>query len=216
MRCSVFIFNPLCRRIISTDHLKEKAKMGKKYKRRRYFIHPSSQGTYIALSVLPALVMSLYCTYFLMSSGELVLKAAKEKPLVPFHSIRHVIVTLEKEGCTKDTEAKVTRLKNELNSMRNILEMTYLDTLGKWNENKRVIYVALFFVLFFVGLLSLLYSHRIAGPVYRIRSSIDMLVEGKDIAPIRLRENDQFKDVAESLDRLRSRLKDAGLLESKE
>ena len=190
--------------------------MGKKYKRRRYFIHPSSQGTYIVLSILPALVMSLYCTYFLISSGELVLKAAKEKPLVPFHSIRHVIVTLEKEGCTKDTAARVTRLKNELNSMRNIIEMTYLDTLDQWNKNKRVIYVALFFVLLFVGLLSLLYSQRVAGPLFRIKSCIDMLVEGKDIAPIRLRENDQFKDVAESLDRLRSRLKDAGLLESED
>ena len=189
--------------------------MGKKYKRTKYFIHPSSQGAYIALSILPALVMSLYCTYFLISSGELVLKAAKEKPLVPFYSIRHIIVTLEEEGCTKDTAAKVRKLKNELDSMRGILETTYLDTLGQWNENKRVIYVGLFFVLLFVGLLSLLYSHRIAGPLFRIRSSIDMLAERKDIPPIRLRENDQFKDVAESLDKLRSHLKDAGFLESK-
>jgi len=189
--------------------------MGKGYKRRKYFIHPSIQGTYIALTILPALIMSIFCTYFLISSGELVLKAAKEKPLVPFYSIRHTIVTLEKEGCTKGTAAKVTRLKNELDSMRNILETTYLETLGKWNENKRVIYVVLFFVLLLVGLLSLLYSHRIAGPLFRIISCMDMLVEGKDIPPIRLRDNDQFKDLAESLDKLRIHLKDAGLLEPK-
>jgi hypothetical protein len=198
-----------------SDHLEEEVKMGEKYKRRKYFIHPSSQGAYIALSILPALIMSLYCAYFLISSGELVLEAAKEKPLVPFYSIRHIIVTLEKEGCTEGTAVKLTRLKNELNSMRNILETTYLDTLREWNENKRVIYVVLFFVLLFVGLLSLLYSHRIAGPLFRIRTCIDMLVEGKDIPPIRLRKNDQFKDVAESLDKLRSKLKNAGLLESK-
>jgi len=82
--------------------------MGEKYKRRKYFIHPSSQGAYIALSILPALIMSLYCAYFLISSGELVLEAAKEKPLVPFYSIRHIIVTLEKEGCTEGTAVKLT------------------------------------------------------------------------------------------------------------
>jgi spore maturation protein SpmB len=54
----------------------EEVKMGKKYKRTKYFIHPSSQGAYIALSILPALIMSLYFTYFLISSGELVLKAS--------------------------------------------------------------------------------------------------------------------------------------------
>lgn len=75
--------------------------------------------------------------------------------------------------------------------------------------------MVLFFVLLLVGLLSLLYSHRIAGPLFRIISCVDMLVEGKDIPPIRLRDNDQFKDLAESLDKLRIHLKDAGLLESK-
>jgi hypothetical protein len=185
------------------------------YRRKKYLIHPSSQITYIACSILPALIMSLFCTYFLINSGELVLKAAKEKPLMPFHSIRQTIVTLEKEGYTADTATKVTKLKQELNSLRNILETIYRDTLTQWDKTKRVIFIVLFSVLLLVGLLALLYSHRVVGPLIRIKRDIDMLCEDKDIPPVKLRKNDQFKDLAESLDKLRSHLKDRGLLEQK-
>jgi HAMP domain-containing protein len=188
--------------------------MGNKYKRKKYLIHPSSQLKYIALSIMPALLMSLYCTYAMIQGGELVLRAAKEKPLVPVYSIRQTIVALETEGYTKDTATKVARLRSELNSLKGILETTYVDTLTQWNDTKRNILVVLFAVLLFVGLLSLLYSHRIAGPLFRIRTCVDALSQGKDIPPIRLRKHDEFKELAASLDKLRRNLKDKGLLES--
>jgi hypothetical protein len=188
--------------------------MEKKFKRRKYFIHPSSQLKYIALSTIPALIMSLFCTYFLTNTGELALRVAGEKPLVPFYSIKQTIAALEKEGYTKDTVAQLSRLKGELNSLKKIMEAMYLDTLTEWNKTKRAIFIVVFFVLVSVGLLSLLYSHRIAGPLFRIKRSVDMLSEGKDIPPIRLRKQDEFKDLAESLDRLRNNLKEKGLLES--
>jgi len=46
-----------------------------------------------------------------------------------------------------------------------------------------------------------------------------MLSEGKDTGPVRFRKHDEFdefKEVAGSLDKLRSNLKDRGLLESKD
>ena len=58
-----------------------------------------------------------------------------------------------------------------------------------------------------------MFSHRIAGPLYRIRTCVDMLAEGKNMAPIRLRKRDEFKELAASLENLRSALKDKGLLE---
>ena len=42
-----------------------------------------------------------------------------------------------------------------------------------------------------------------------------MLSEDMDMLPIRVREYDEFRDLAGSLERLRSNLKDRGLLESK-
>ena len=190
--------------------------MKKKYKRRKRFVHASSQLKYIAFSILPALIMSLFCISFLIGSGELVLRAAKEKPMVPFYSIRQTIINLEKEGYTKDTMEKTRRLKNELNSLKNILETTYFDTLQQWNKTRWIILAVLFWALLLTALLALVYSHRIAGPLFRIRRCIDMLCAGEDIPPVRLRKHDEFKELADSLDKLRMNLKDKGLLESKD
>ena len=41
------------------------------------------------------------------------------------------------------------------------------------------------------------FSHRFAGPVYRIRQGIKGLAAGEDVRPIRLRKGDFWKDVAE-------------------
>ena len=188
--------------------------MKKKYKRRKYFVHPASQGTYIAFSIIPALLASLLCTFFLIHSGELVLRTAKEKPLVPFYAIRQTILTLEKEGYTKGTEAKVSKLKAELATLKNTLEASYYETLTQWNKIRQKIILILFLLLVLVGSIALLYSHRIAGPLFRINKCINMLSEGKDTGPISLRKRDHFKELAVSLEKLRMNLKDKGLLES--
>ena len=51
---------------------------------------------------------------------------------------------------------------------------------------------------------------------FRMKRYVDMLSKGEDIPPVVLRKNDEFKDFAESLDKLRTYLKGKGLLESKE
>jgi len=188
--------------------------MKKKYKRRKYFIHPLSQGTYIAFSIIPALLASLFCTFFLIHSGELVLMKTKEKPLVPFYSIRQTILTLEKEGYTKETEPKVSKLKDELATLKNTLETSYSETLTQWNRIVQEIFLILLLFLVLVGSIAVLYSHRIVGPLFRINKCINILSEGKDTGPISLRKRDHFKELAASLEKLRMNLKDKGLLES--
>ncbi len=184
----------------------------KKFKRRKYLVHPSSQLKYIAFSVLPALVMSLYCTYSLMHSGELVLRAAKEKPLVPAYSIRQAVKALEAEGYTKETTKTVAILKRDLDVLAKTLETSYADTLYEWDKTRQIIFVVLIFVMLLVGLMSLVYSHRIAGPIFRLRRCARMLAEGKEVPPISLRKKDEFKDLAASLEQLRVTLKENGML----
>ena len=48
--------------------------MAVKNRRRRYFVHPSCQLRYIAFSILPALIVSLFCTSLLLYTGESILK----------------------------------------------------------------------------------------------------------------------------------------------
>ena len=46
------------------------------------------------------------------------------------------------------------------------------------------------------------YSHRLAGPIYRIRRTLGEAYEGKSVKPIVLRQNDEFKELADDLNRL--------------
>ena len=63
-----------------------------------------------------------------------------------------------------------------------------------------------------VGIISLIYSHSIAGPIYRLKKAIEALLEGKEISHIKLRPGDEFQDLADSLEKLRVILKNKGYL----
>jgi len=57
-------------------------------------------------------------------------------------------------------------------------------------------------LIFLTGVLEVLYLHRIAGPIYRIEQSLRNFQEGKPFTPIRLRQKDFFKELAEALNNL--------------
>lgn len=50
-------------------------------------------------------------------------------------------------------------------------------------------------------------SHRIAGPIYRIKSIIHDIGEGKIDTPIYLRKTDELHDLAEELNKMQENLK---------
>jgi len=55
---------------------------------------------------------------------------------------------------------------------------------------------------FALSVLSIFFSHKIVGPIYKIRVMLDRSVEsGQKPGEIRLRRGDAFKDFAESLNR---------------
>lgn len=188
--------------------------MRRQYKRKKYLIHPSSQIKFIAFSILPAFIMSIFCSYVLFKGGEFILKKEKEKHFVEISSITQDIYALETEGCPTTTVEELRRIMSELLPLQTILAMTHFDTVSQWEKTKRLILAGLFGILLGVGLLALFASHRIVGPLFRIKRCIDMLAEGKDIPPVRLRKHDEFKELAGSLDNLRRNLKDRGFLES--
>ena len=58
-----------------------------------------------------------------------------------------------------------------------------------------------------LSVLSIFFSHKIAGPVYRMQKTVDRFIE-TEAKPetIRLRKGDAFKDLAGSLNRLFSKI----------
>jgi hypothetical protein len=74
----------------------------------------------------------------------------------------------------------------------------------------KIIFLPLLFtgvaLIFIQSIFSLFFSHRIAGPIYRIRVSLDRMLENNDYDfKIKVRKNDFFDNIASRLDRLRQR-----------
>jgi hypothetical protein len=191
------------------------AKKKGQQRRRRSFINPSVQGTYIAFSIIPAVLATLFCTYSLIYSGEIVLRAAKESPLVPIYTMRQTIEELEKEGHNNKTASKVRELKTELTTLKLSLEDSYHNTKIRWNAIRWQIFAVMFWCFVLVGSLALIFSHRIAGPLFRIGKCIDQFAEGKDSGPVRLRKRDHYKNLASSVENLRQSLIEKGVLHKK-
>lgn len=63
-------------------------------------------------------------------------------------------------------------------------------------------FVSVFFILYFLML-----SHRIAGPAYHLRQSIERIADGDIQFSVHLREKDYLKNVADSLNDLLDELK---------
>ena len=92
------------------------------------------------------------------------------------------------------------------------LNIQYYNLVEEWAKTRMKLMAVLFLVMLFVGIISLIYSHRIAGQIYRLKKSIEALQEGKEIGCIKLRPADEFQDLADSLEKLRVILKSKGCL----
>ena len=201
---------------LSAQNIKEQIledKKKKPFKRSHFFINPSVQGTYIAFSIIPAVLATVICVYSLIYSGEIVLRAAKEAPLVPIYTMRQTVQSLEKDVYTEKATSKVKELKAELVTLKLSMEDSYRETVKRWNTIRWQIFVVMFWCLILVGSLALIFSHRIAGPLFRIGKCIDQFTEGEDSGPVLLRKRDQYKNLASSVENLRKSLVKKGVLQ---
>ncbi len=186
------------------------AQMSQKNPRKKYFVHASSQGAYLALAILPALVMSLFCIIFIFTGGERILKAAKEKPSLPLHAIRETVGMLAEEDLSVSAAEGVSRLRTQLDELSRVQESGYAQTIRAWQRMKLRIYIILFFSMGLVALLALQFSHRIAGPMVNLRRNAERLAAGKDTPPIHFRKHDEFQEIAAALEGIRLRMEALG------
>jgi hypothetical protein len=186
--------------------------MASKEIRKRYFVNFSIQFKYIMMSVLPVLLMSLFCIYFIIQSGELLVEKQKSKIVEEFSSIDNTIKQIRTVNLPKDVNNQLEVFSKKLSILQEELNIQYYNLVEEWAKTRMKLMAVLFLGMLFVGIISLIYSHRIAGPIYRIKKSIEALQEGKEIGCIKLRPADEFHDLADALEKLRVILKDRGYL----
>jgi hypothetical protein len=70
----------------------------------------------------------------------------------------------------------------------------------------RILYLAMLFVLRLQIGDALRMSHRVAGPMYRVRRHLSQVLEGRDVDQLRFRRDDFWHDVAGKINALVARL----------
>ena len=65
-----------------------------------------------------------------------------------------------------------------------------------------ILLIALPITLFVIWFMALELSHNIAGPVNRLEKELDDIIKGQKKGPIVLREKDEFRNLADKINRL--------------
>lgn len=177
-------------------------------KRKNYFISPSIQIKYILMSVLPASVIGIYATFFLFKSSELLLLKEERRLSAEISGYICNVSTVTKDMPSLEARRKMVRFLENLYSLQNDSQKRYLYNIKFLNEVKNALLFGEALIFVCVGILALVYSHRIAGPMFRISKYLEMMIEGREIPPVKVRYYDEFKEVAELLDKLRAILKE--------
>jgi hypothetical protein len=190
--------------------MKQRNLMKYEIKRKRYFINPASQLTFIIASIIPALIMTVFCTQIFILKGEEMLTSEKERILDTIYQIRHTYNAIEKN--TKINNEDSQRLKSKLDTAEKSFESTYSLIPGQWNKTKLLVLLVLMGTVLITIFVSILWSHKMSGGLFRMTRVVDQLNDGEKIPEIKIRTHDHFKVLCQSLEKLRITLEKKGFL----
>jgi len=64
------------------------------------------------------------------------------------------------------------------------------------------LYSVSFILLFIIAVICIIFTHKIAGPVYHLEKVIDKVIKGEDFELVHLRNNDELKSLASKINHL--------------
>ena len=164
----------------------------KKYKRKNYLIDKSFQLMFIARYIIIILISIILfaCitgTYYFVKfqAGE---AKYKEIILVKKEQVKQVV---QNDG-TK-TELRIPGIES----------ITSRFVIVFWP-----LLITNLILILFIATYSIFFTHRMAGPIYRLRVSLDRMIEGDYDFSIQLRKDDFYQNLAQKLDEVRQKMKD--------
>ncbi len=84
-----------------------------------------------------------------------------------------------------------------------LLSQTQMDLIERHLQQGLYALIALVLMTAVIaGFYALIFSRRIAGPIFALSRHLDRCIENKKLEPLTLREGDLFKDIADRFNRL--------------
>jgi nitrate/nitrite-specific signal transduction histidine kinase len=164
-----------------------------KFHRKHYFIDRKFQGRYMLTFFIPMIIMLVFMLGTLYFAAQ-------------------VIVDTTTRMLSRDVENTITLSLQDLeNPTAERYKTTIADvmarvkTFSQSKELKRemlstllvVFGAGLFLVIVQIVLLTIFFSHKVAGPVYRFEHTMHSLIEGRYSEAIKLRKGDEMQNLAD-------------------
>lgn len=169
-----------------------------KFERKHFFINRKLQGKYMITFLVPMVVMllfmigTLYSTVHSLTESVVVMIQKGVESRVNSH-------TQDKESISSD-DYRV--MKQDVNTF--LREFNESDTYRYKVSNSLVFVFALgiLFVIIQVVFLTVFFSHRLAGPVYRFEHFCKKIIDGDYRERITLRKGDEMRELADRLNEM--------------
>jgi len=199
-----------------------------KSKRSNYLIDKSFQLGFILRYVLIILItviiiFSLFMAYFLIIEKIKKLDTSiiiSQKGPIKFKGFQVYDFVKEKIYIYKDADGKFrcnkpfdsTKYK-EGDVVEQVDESTITPLMGsvpRVTSRFEIVFLPLFYIalilLLIITIYSIFFTHKMAGPIYRMRVSLDRMISGDNNFVIKVRKNDFFINIIERLEKLRQKM----------
>jgi hypothetical protein len=167
----------------------------KSFTRKHFFIDQKFQGKYMVTFLVPMLVLLIFMIFTLYFSSQAIINTTVR--IIKFDLESKISVQLQDQQ-QPSVESYEVLLKNIQN---------YLRTFAGNKEFRQnlmgsllwVFGVGVFLVVIQMVLLTIFFSHKVAGPVYRFEKVCNNMIRGIYTDEIRLRQGDEMQNLARLL-----------------
>ncbi len=164
----------------------------KKFERKHFFIDRKLQGRYMMTFFIPMIIMLGFMIFTLYIAAQSLVRTASSMVSM---DIQNTINTQFQDELQPSMESYKQVLK-DINSY-----------LRRFSENKKyrsavissvlwVFGIGILFIIVQLLLLTIFFSHKLAGPVYRFEMVCHNIIEGKYTDKISLRKGDEMQNLA--------------------
>ncbi|MDG5813914.1 hypothetical protein QA601_02405 [Chitinispirillales bacterium ANBcel5] len=170
-------------------------KKGTTFTRKRFFINRNIQGRYMVTFMVPMIIFLAFMLFTLYFASEAIINSTMRIVRSDMESTIAYTLQDQVEPGVEQYKALTNQLQEYVSSFsaNNVFRRELLGSLMV------VVTVGMVLIIAQIVLLTIFFSHKLAGPVYRFEKACKSIIDGDYTNEIKLRKGDQLKNLAELL-----------------
>lgn len=162
------------------------------FTRKHFFIDQKFQGRYMVTFLIPMLVLLVFMIFTLYLSSQAIINTTVR--IIKYDVESNISLQLQDQQ-----QPTIERYETLLDSIQKYLRTFSSNRDFRKNLMNSLLWVfgiGVFLVVIQIVLLTIFFSHKVAGPVYRFEKVCNNIIKGIYTDEIRLRQGDEMQNLA--------------------